>query len=330
MLISQISGTDGRVHVVARDGTEAYIVENAASVYALAREAAHHNTTLTKVIGQHGFGAAVDLEEVYDQNRILVPVTHEDAAHLYVTGTGLTHYASATARDLMHQQPSTDNQNHKTDSMKMFDMGMADGKPAPGDIGIQPEWFFKGNGNTLVATGYPLASPQFAGNGGEEPEIAGIYIIGGDGTPFRIGYALTNEFSDHVMENQNYLYLAHSKLRQTAIGPEILIGDLPRHISGHSRIIRNGTIKWDKPFVSGEDNMTHSLANLEHHHFKYGQFRQPGDIHIHMFGCAILSYSDGFVARAGDIFEIDVPDFGLALRNVLKIAEPESFAVKAL
>ena len=43
--------------------------------------------------------------------------------------------------------------------------------------------------------------------------MAGIYVIGDDGTPFRVGFALANEFSDHVTERINYLYLAHSKLR---------------------------------------------------------------------------------------------------------------------
>ena len=38
---------------------------------------------------------------------------------------------------------------------------------------------------------------------------------------------LSNEFSDHVMERQNYLYLAHSKLRSCSFGPELLVGDLP-------------------------------------------------------------------------------------------------------
>ena len=45
------------------------------------------------------------------------------------------------------------------------------------------------------------------------------------GHPVRIGFTTANEFSDHVMEKKNYLYLAPSKLRGCAIGPELLIDD---------------------------------------------------------------------------------------------------------
>jgi hypothetical protein len=181
-----------------------------------------------------------------------------------------------------------------------------------------------------VAPGKPLMSPDFARDAGEEPEIAGIYVIGDDGTPFRLGFALSNEFSDHVTERVNYLYLAHSKLRNAAFGPEILVGVLPDDVRGTSRIHRAGQLLWEKPFLSGEANMSHTIANLEHHHFKYGLFRQPGDVHVHMFGTATLSFADGIRTEPGDIFEIEAPAFGLPLRNPLEIAEPEPFQVQPL
>jgi hypothetical protein len=203
----------------------------------------------------------------------------------------------------------------------MFRMGLERGKPEGGKPGAQPEWFYKGNGTCVAAPGAPLVSPSFAEDGGEEPEIAGIYVIGDDGTPFRVGFALSNEFSDHVTERVNYLWLAHSKLRPAAFGPEIRIGDLPQSVEGHSRIIRNGETIFDKPFLSGEANMSHWIANLEHHHFKYCLFRQPGDVHVHMFGTATLSFADGVRTQAGDVFEIEAPEFGLPLRNPLAVAE---------
>ena len=98
---------------------------------------------------------------------------------------------------------------------------------------MQPEWFYKGNGTQAVGPGAPLVSPAFALDAGEEPEIAGIYLIGPDGTPFRVGFALANEFSDHVTERQNYLFLAHSKLRPAAFGPEILVGAAARAYRRH-------------------------------------------------------------------------------------------------
>ena len=79
---------------------------------------------------------------------ILPPLDHPDPAHCTVSGTGLTHLGSMEARDQMHTIADT-NEATKTDSQKMFEMGLRGGKPAPGERGIQPEWFYKGNGTVL-------------------------------------------------------------------------------------------------------------------------------------------------------------------------------------
>ncbi|MDI7860761.1 GguC protein [Rhizobiaceae bacterium n13] len=331
MLISQIKGLDDQIIVAAREpGAKARAVNNAASVYALAMEAADAGSTLAAVIGAHGFGDEVDLEKAYAEGRFLSPITHPDPAHLHLTGTGLTHLGSAATRDAMHKSTTEQAEEKLTDSMKMFRMGLEGGKPKPGEKGVQPEWFYKGNGTQAVAPGAPVVSPSFALDGGEEPEMAGIYVIAEDGTPFRVGFAVSNEFSDHVTERINYLFLAHSKLRPASFGPEIRIGTPPGDIRGMSRIKRGGQVLWEKPFLSGEDNMSHTFANLEYHHFKYGLFRQPGDVHVHMFGTATLSFADGIKPEAGDEFEIEVPDFGLALRNRLAVADEEQVVVRQL
>jgi hypothetical protein len=251
--------------------------------------------------------------------QFLAPIDHPDPAHLYMTGTGLTHLGSAEGRNKMHQAAAG---GTITDSMRMFRMGVEGGKPADGAEGVQPEWFYKGDGSCLVGPDEPLASPDFALDGSEEPEIAGIYIIDDSGTPRRLGFALANEFSDHVVEKGNYLWLAHSKLRPAALGPELLLGDLPDDVRGTSRIVRDGATLWEKPFLSGEANMSHSIANLEHHHFKYALFRRPGDIHVHFFGTATLSFADGIETREGDVFEVSAAPFTLPVRNPLSRAAP--------
>jgi hypothetical protein len=197
-------------------------------------------------------------------------------------------------------------------------MGLEGGKPAVGRVGVQPEWFYKGDGAILTASGEPLVRPAFAGDAGEEPEIAAIYLIDGAGQPCRLGFALGNEFSDHVTERQNYLYLAHSKLRACAVGPELRTGPLPRDLAGTSRIRRGDTVVWEKPFLTGEDNMCHSLENLEYHHFKYAAHRRPGDVHLHFFGTSTLSFADGIAVQPGDRFEIDLPALGAPLVNPLQ------------
>ncbi|MGX1500756.1 AraD1 family protein [Roseibium aggregatum] len=331
MLISQILDDAGNRAVVVRNGSEASVLKGVASTYELVQEAIGKGQSLTECIRGHELGAAVDLEQLASKGRLLLPIDHPDAAHMHLTGTGLTHLGSAATRDAMHAKAKNDEAS-MTDSMKMFQLGLEGGRPEAGQVGVQPEWFYKGNGSCAVAPGGDLVSPGFCEDGGEEPEVAGIYVIADDGTPFRVGFALANEFSDHVMERQNYLYLAHSKLRPASFGPELLVGPLPEKVEGTSRIYRDGAVLWEKPFLSGEANMSHTLANLEHHHFKYDVFRQPGDLHVHMFGTATLSFADGIACREGDEVEISAPGFGVPLKNRLafKAAEAGAAQVKVL
>lgn len=314
MFLSQIRMADGSRATVVREGEAAHIVPGATSTRDLALAAITAGRDLLAEVKHRGQGGAVDLRAALAEGRVLVPLDHPDPAHLHLTGTGLTHLGSAATRNSMHAKADPET---LTDSMKMFRMGLEGGKPSPGGVGVQPEWFYKGNGFNAVATGAPLTSPGFALDGGEEPEVAGLYLIGPDGTPFRLGFAVANEFSDHVTERGNYLWLAHSKLRPASYGPEMRVGPLPDHVEGRSRILRGGQTVWEKPFLSGEDNMSHSLANLEHHHFKYLLFRQPGDVHVHFFGTATLSFADGIRVQSGDVFELDCPALGLPLSNPL-------------
>jgi len=302
---------------------KAHEIGGVATTLELAQQAIAVGATLAELAGDRA-GAVVDLSAVI----LLIPVDHPDPAHLTVSGTGLTHLGSAEGRDAMHKAAAT---GQATDSMRMFLMGEAGGKPPAGEPGVQPEWFYKGDGSILAAPGGELVMPSFAEDGGEEPEIAGIYLIGEDGAPLRLGFALGNEFSDHVVESANYLWLAHSKLRQAALGPELLLGALPQAVRGTSRILRDGAVLWEKPFLTGEANMTHSLANLEHHHFKYARFRRAGDVHVHFFGTATASFADGIETREGDVFEIRADAFALPLRNTLaREADSGTIGVRAL
>ncbi len=260
------------------------------------------------------------------------PLDHPDPAHVFVTGTGLTHLGSAKARDAMHVDEETKETEAEsdvplTDSMRMFNWGLEGGKPRPGKISVQPEWFYKGTAFCVAAPEQALELPSYGLDGGEEAELVGLYVIADDGTVLRIGYALGNEFSDHVMERQNYLYLAHSKLRSCSFGPELLVGDAPADIRGTVRILRDGVELWSEPFLTGEANMSYNIAALEHHHFKYEMFRQPGDVHCHYFGTATLSFSAGIAVQSGDIFEIDAPGFGKPLRNPVKAVDGEDALV---
>jgi len=302
------------------------------SVYQWAEASIASGVPLAQSLATAQTDLRLDYEPIYQGQsdwRLLPPFDHPtEPARCLVTGTGLTHKASAENRQAMHSGQT----QPLTDSMRMYQSGLEGGRPAPGEIGAQPEWFYKGCGTILRAHGEPLVVPSFGLDGGEEAEVAGVYLIDGDGHPRRIGLALGNEFSDHEWEAQNYLWLAHSKLRTCALGPELIIDGSFDDARGLASIERGGKTIWSKPFATGEKNMSHTAANLEHHHFKYATHRRPGDAHIHFFGADVFSFGDGIELADGDIMDIRLAGFGKALRNPIKIdrSAPKFIAVKPL
>jgi hypothetical protein len=275
---------------------------------------------LTELVSQRAKREILDYDGIYAGRsdwRILPAIDHpEEPARCLLSGTGLTHLGSARNRQSMHQTTAEE----MTDSMKMFCWGLEGGRPPAGTIGIAPEWFYKGTGCMLRAHGEPLGVPDYGEDGGEEAEIAGIYVVSPSGRPYRVGMALGNEFSDHQVEKRNYLYLASSKLRNCSLGPEIVIDPKFDSVEVTAKLERRGQTHWSKAFPSGESEMCHSLQNIEHHHFKYEAHRRPGDVHVHFFGTDCLSYSDGVRLENGDVMEIAAEGFGRPLRNPVLVA----------
>jgi len=319
MRLIQFVAPDGARCVAAIVGEDPpRVVKGATSVRDLALEAHRAKRSLAATVETHGLGETVDYDKLIAEKRLLLPLDHPEPSRVVVALTGLTHLGSAQSRDSMHAKLQGDD---LSDSMKMFKLGLEGGKPAKGKIGVQPEWAYKGDASWLVAPERPLELPGYAEDGGEEGEVVGLYVIGDDGAVLRAGFAIGNEYSDHVMERRNYLFLAHSKLRQSSYGPELFVGELPGEVKGAIRILRDGKEAWRGEFLSGEENMCHSVANLEQHHFKYPNFRRRGDVHVYYYGASGLSCTAGFATKPGDIFEVDVPVFGRPLRNPLVAGE---------
>lgn len=250
------------------------------------------------------------------------PVDSEDPRRILITGTGLTHLGSMEARNEMHADIEQTKEEDKSDSMRMFEMGLKGGKPKGERRGVAPEWFYKGNGTNLRGHRWSLEVPEFALDGGEEPEVVGCYVIDEKGNPCRLGFALGNEWADHETEKINYLYLAPSKLRQCSVGPELITDCEFQEIIIRCRILRESEAVYDSgELFTGEKHMSHSLANCEDHHFKYVQHRQPGDIHLHYFGTSKLSVGtrDG-TFMDGDEVRIDADGFSGSLVNTICIA----------
>ena len=293
------------------------------SVYELAQRCLSLGRQLSEQATAIASGEVLDYDAIYSggsQWHLLAPIDVPGASsRLMIAGTGLTHLGSAKERQAMHLAHASKAAETLTDSMRMFQWGIEGGRPAEGEIGIAPEWFYKGNGSMLRAPFAPLTIPAYAEGGGEEAELAGIYLIGDDGTPYRIGMAAGNEFSDHQFEKRNYLNLAGSKLRTCSLGPELVVGAEFQAVAGEVRIERGTETIWSKKVATGEENMCHSLANLEHHHFKFEGHRQPGDVHVHFFGAHSLSFGDGILLKDGDWMDVRYEGFGRALRNPIRV-----------
>jgi hypothetical protein len=319
-LIQLRNGNIRKVGVVEEPRVK--LLSEFASIYELSLAAIKSGEKLSSLIERRYTDESLDYDEIYDGRsewRILPAADHpEEPSRCLVTGTGLTHMASAKNRDAMHTK-NPDQVEILTDSMKMFRWGVEGGRPEPGKIGVAPEWFYKGCGDVLRAHGEPLITPRYAEDGGEEPEVAGVYLIGDDARPYRIGFAAGNEFSDHKFEKRNYLYLAGSKLRNCAIGPELIIDHGFQSVPGEVAIERDGRRVWSQEIKTGEAEMSHSLSNIEHHHFKFEWHRRPGDLHVHFFGADAFSFGAGIQLSEGDVMTVRFEGFGRPLRNTVKL-----------
>lgn len=305
------------------------LLDNFTSVYHLALEALDSGKSLDAVIEKNLSDEKIEYDAVYNGTaewKLLPSFDNPDAiASCIVSGTGLTHMNSALNRQMMHQNEAG---KALTDSMKVYQWGVEGGKPGEGKIGIQPEWFYKGTGAILKGHREALHVPSFGNDGGEEPEIAGIYIIDRKGQPVRIGFTTGNEFSDHVMEKKNYLYLAPSKLRTCSIGPELVLTTDFTALKGRVAVSRDGEELWSTEIQTGENNMAHSLENLEYHHFKYADHRQPLQAHVHFFGTGAFSFGAGIKLETGDQMKVYWDGMGRPLVNTIKIDKDEESMIQ--
>lgn len=312
-------GSTRRVAVV--DEPSVRLLDGVESVLALAERAIRDGVSLKALAEGCVTSEALDYDPIYNGSspwQLLVPIDHPEPARCLVSGTGLTHLGSAENRAKMHEK----SESELTDSMRMFRVGMQGGRPHANQCGVAPEWFYKGTGAVLRAHGEELLVPGYAEDGGEEAEIAGVYVIDSAGRPRRIGMAAGNEFSDHKYERHNYLHLAGSKLRNCALGPELAVDPDFEYVPGRVAIERAGRVLWEREIATGEREMCHSVANIEHHHFKFEAHRRPGDVHVHYYGAHSLSFADDVLLGEGDVMAIQFGGFGRALRNALKIATP--------
>ncbi len=218
-----------------------------------------------------------------------------------------------------------------TDSMKMFKMGLEGGKPSKGQEGVQPEWFYKGDGSTLVAPGGDLVSPAFALDGGEEPEIVGVYLID----------ARRRAAPARLRARQRVLRPRHRAAELSLSRPfQAAPLELRPGVAARRPARRRARRLAHQARQGGDLGKAVPLRRAEH----VALDRQSGGASFQICAvspprrsCMCISsaprrcqFSDGIKPEKGDVFEIEAEAFGLPLRNRLTIAKPAKVRVAAL
>src|SRR4051794_35972653 len=138
MRLVQLEGPQGR-RVAAVEEPHLRLLEGCTTVYELAGDCLREGVRLQSAIEQRKTSELVDYDAVYHgksdwrlKPSADLPV---EPARCMVSGTGLTHQASAKNRDAMHAGTQV-----ITDSTRMYLSGVEGGKPAVGEAGVSPEW----------------------------------------------------------------------------------------------------------------------------------------------------------------------------------------------
>ena len=181
-------------------------------------------------------------------------------------------------------------------------------------------WRYRGDGRSLAGPGIVLTVPEFALDGSERPEIAGLYLIAADRTPVRIGFVLGNRFHDHAAARTHRHFPAQLSPRPTALGPEVLLRALPHEIIVTSRLLRDGVVERERRFGAGDAHLPHPIAELERRRFEGGIVGRPGDVLVHFFVGAGGDAAEAVRAQPDDALEATATGFTLPMRNPIAFA----------
>ena len=155
MRLIQLKHGTGRAVAMVEDGGPLKVLGGAGSMRELAQRAIAAEVSLDAAAAALPVVARRDYSEALAEGAVLPPLDHPDPAHCIITGTGLTHLGSASARDEMHKKAAAGD-GSETDSKKMFNLGLKGGRPTGGGPGVQPEWFYKGDGSLADGARRPI------------------------------------------------------------------------------------------------------------------------------------------------------------------------------
>ncbi|HEY6344661.1 MAG TPA: hypothetical protein VIY49_24465 [Bryobacteraceae bacterium] len=132
-------------------------------------------------------------------------------------------------------------------------------------------WEYRGSGESLTAHGEALPVLDHAAV--RAPELASVYVIGGDGIARRVG--LASGIGDAGIGSARF----------SALGPELVLEPDLARLNGSARLMRAGCEAWSG--TAQWDGMAGALEAVEGEHFRRAGHRTPGDAHVHFFGAKL-------------------------------------------
>jgi hypothetical protein len=156
-------------------------------------------------------------------------------------------------------------------------------------------WEYQGSGESLTAHGEALPISDHAAI--RAPELASVYVIGGDGTARRVGVAA-----------------GIGAARFSALGPELVLEPDLARFKGSARLMRAGSEAWSAR--AQWDGMAEALEAVEAEHFRRAGHRTPGDAHVHFFGAKLGGRCAG--VENGDEIAVQWEALGAQLRAVIQ------------
>lgn len=180
-------------------------------------------------------------------------------------------------------------------------------------------WFYKGNGSLLKTHGEALNIPYHALSIACEPGIVCIYMVDPFGKLRFVGFTLGNDVHDPLLGNLDSPDALQASLRDCAIAPAMILGEMHCRLSIDARIERQDAQISCREYVidlkEWQALRRCTQAFLEQHE----QFLQPGMVHYVFHG---LGHRDNEPPlQHGDWLDLDCPELELGMSN--RIVEEE-------
>lgn len=162
-------------------------------------------------------------------------------------------------------------------------------------------WEYQGSGESLTAHGeaLPVSSAHSAVRA---PDLASVYVIGGDGIPRRVGVSA------------GIGGVGIGGARSSALGPELVLEPDLSRLKGSARFMRAGSEAWSG--AAQWEGAAESLEAVEAEHFRRAGHRTPGDVHVHFFGAKLGGRCAS--VENGDEIAVQWDALGAELRAVIE------------